>query len=167
MPPGENPNDSFSAKSKSAQAAVLVAGVAANILLAWLLFSVGFMIGMPATEESARFGPVENAELTVTQVLKNTPAEASGMLAGDVVVGVSSAGEAFAPVSPGELSDFIDRHRGERVEFEVLRSGKAHAVAAVPAVGIIAADPERAAIGVATGMVGTLKLAPPFALLEG
>ena len=59
---GENPDEentngpdrarSFVHKPKIIQAAVLVAGVFFNLLLAWFLISAGFMIGLPASSES-------------------------------------------------------------------------------------------------------------------
>src|SRR3989344_3320308 len=63
---GEDPNEeningpdasrSFVHKAKWKQAIVLVAGVFANFLLAWLLFSIGFMSGLPASVSSEAKG---------------------------------------------------------------------------------------------------------------
>ena len=67
---GENPNEentngpdadrSFINKPKWKQAVVLFAGVLMNFLLAWVLFSFGFMSGLPTSVGSG----VGNGELT-------------------------------------------------------------------------------------------------------
>src|SRR5574343_1399567 len=74
---GENPNDesvsgpdknrSFINKPKYIQAAVLIAGVVMNFLVAWLLISVGFMSGMPTSVNSLSDGQtLKNQAITIT-----------------------------------------------------------------------------------------------------
>src|SRR3989338_3467160 len=46
---GPDSKRSFVNKNRAVQAAVLVAGVAANFLFAWLLLGFGFLRGMPAS----------------------------------------------------------------------------------------------------------------------
>src|SRR3989344_165617 len=87
---GENPNEesmhgkdsarSFVYASKLIQAWVIAAGIIFNILFAWLLFSVGFMVGLPFSAEDERYGArVSGAELVITQVFPKSPAEAAGV----------------------------------------------------------------------------------------
>lgn len=78
---------SMGAKSWWKQVIVLIAGVTMNILLAWFLFSIAFMVGAP-TAVSGVDNPdqVKNAQLTVLQVLPGSPAEKSGLTAGDKVL---------------------------------------------------------------------------------
>ena len=63
---------SFNYRPKWAQALVLIAGVVMNVLFAWLLFSVTYMIGVPTAVDEATAGP--GAELVIVQTLPDSPA---------------------------------------------------------------------------------------------
>lgn len=167
IPPYENPENSFSRKSKGAQGFVLVAGVAANLAAAWLLFAAGFMIGMPATPESARFGEVTDAALTIVRVFPGSPAAEAELLPGDKILAVEGEGEILTPADPAALSALIEARAGREIVLRVARGGEERLVALRPALGLLPENPERAAVGIATGMVGTLALGPFSALLEG
>jgi regulator of sigma E protease len=66
---------SFTQVSKKWQAAMLVAGITFNILFAWLLFSLGFMIGLPTPVDNNFGGEVKNPALTITGLLDSSPAQ--------------------------------------------------------------------------------------------
>jgi regulator of sigma E protease len=87
---GKNDPDykrSMGAKSWWKQILVLIAGVTMNILLAWALFSFAFMIGAPTAVSGVdRPERVQNPQLTVLQVMPGSPAEKSGLAAGDKIV---------------------------------------------------------------------------------
>lgn len=92
--PGENGEKSdgrgFSDKQWYKQAFVLVAGVLANIVLAVILFSASFMIGVPAVSD--------NGVPTIISVGKETPAERGGLLVNDTIVSITnlSTGEVYS-----------------------------------------------------------------------
>src|SRR3989338_5341459 len=99
---GENPDDentngpdrerSFVHKAKWKQAIVLSAGVIMNFLLAWLLFSIGFMSGLPTSVGSEPTGyKLSDVSLTVVSVLEKSPAELAGLKSGDKIVSVTHA----------------------------------------------------------------------------
>ena len=69
---------SFVHKPKLIQSALLVPGGGCNILLAWLLLSLGFMLGMPTALHNARGYELSQVRLTTTSVLSNSPAEQAG-----------------------------------------------------------------------------------------
>jgi RIP metalloprotease RseP len=79
---GEDPDDpeikgadyhrSFVAKPKLLQAFVLVAGVLFNILTAWFLFWIVFMVGAPSVLSPEETGTVTDQELAIVQVLQNS-----------------------------------------------------------------------------------------------
>ena len=87
---GKNDPDyyrSMGAKSWWKQILVLIAGVTMNILLAWALFSFAFMIGAPTAVSGVdRPEQVQNPQLTVLQVMPGSPAEKSGLAAGDKIL---------------------------------------------------------------------------------
>ncbi len=77
-PAGENDPDipdGLAAASKRARAFVLLAGPAANILLAFFAFTAAFQFAAPDPER-----------VVITQVAPGSPAEAAGLLPGDLVL---------------------------------------------------------------------------------
>ncbi len=75
----------FSNRPLWAQAVVLVAGVTFNIIFAWILLSVNFMIGadVPASD-FAKHDFVETKVL-ITSVVEGSPAEDAGLKSGDFI----------------------------------------------------------------------------------
>jgi hypothetical protein len=76
-----NTTDLLENRPAREQAAVMVAGVAANVMLAWAcLFTAGTTLGVPI---------VENQPVVVSRVVPASVAEAAGFRAGDVLIRVS------------------------------------------------------------------------------
>ena len=79
--------DSFASKKPWQRFLVLIAGVVMNLFLAAVLFSIGYMAGLPSViddmlPESAR---VAEQTLTVMQVIEGSPAQEAGVVAGDSI----------------------------------------------------------------------------------
>jgi regulator of sigma E protease len=70
---------SFASKTKLTRAIVLAAGSVMNFLLAVVVFALAYMTGWPT--------PVPN-EIEIAEVASDSPAQAAGLRAGDLVVGV-------------------------------------------------------------------------------
>ncbi len=68
--------DSFSVKSKKSRAAIILAGVFGNLLLAWLIFSFLFAVGNPSV----------SGKVVIEEVVSGSPAEAVGLQKGDTVL---------------------------------------------------------------------------------
>lgn len=150
------------------QVLVLSAGVGMNILAAWVLFSIAFMVGVPATEDVALGQMVENAELTVLHVVPGSPAAMLGIKPGLEIVGVTTAKDVLVELTPERVVAFIQRHSAEPIALSY-RDGEAasQTVTITPVKGIVETEPQRAAIGVSMGVVGELQLPPHLAVLEG
>lgn len=166
---GENPDEavemrkqpgSFSSKHRSKQAAVLCAGVCANFLFAWLLISVGFMIGLPATADSGL--SISNVHTVVVDVLPSSPAALAGLETGDSIVSVGR-GNLFANTDPVQISNFISSS-AQPITFTLTRGNKTLVETAAPKMGLA---PDRLAVGVELDSVGTAKLSLPSALYHG
>lgn len=82
--------DSFAHKKIWQRCIVLVSGVAMNIVLAALLFTVGFMIGLPSiiSGEVSQRATVRDEAIRFVQVLPESPAEKAGLKLGDVLVSI-------------------------------------------------------------------------------
>jgi regulator of sigma E protease len=165
---------SFVRKSKWIQAAVLVAGVGFNILFAWLLFTFGFMYGMPTALDESALGNARDVRLFVTGVLPDAPAAQAGLAVNDTITGISVASDTDAVVpgyggvlTPASISSFIAAHPDQHVVFEVLRKGEKKEVTVDPKVGVLADDPSRAAAGFSMTLGGTVSYPPHVALWQG
>ncbi len=117
----QNPR-SFGAKPFATKIAIIAAGVLFNLLLAYFLLSMGFMLGTPVPlgDEDINL----EAQIRITEVQKNSPAELAGIETGDALIKLSAGKEALEANKITEVQKFIARHKGERIEITLSRSGK-------------------------------------------
>jgi regulator of sigma E protease len=158
---------SFYYKPKWIQASVLAAGVTFNIIFAWLLVSLGFMIGFPSVQGNTVFGKVQNPQLVITEVLPNSPANTAGLKQGDVILFATSGdnslqGEALVS---DNIQHLIADSKSNKVDILYKRGSTAPVTTSIVSSGEIVAG--KKAIGIATETVGLLKLPIHLALLEG
>jgi regulator of sigma E protease len=167
---GSKPKDSFIAKSRWTQARVLLAGVFFNILLAWFLFALSFVMGVPAIVSSSNslYRHMESGqELVITDVLQESPASKAGLVPGDIVSNISEAREVreYPNLDDFAFSGFIKNHPNELLTIQYTRDGRENSVALKPVVGVLSQD--FASIGVATALSGNLQLSVPRAIWQG
>ncbi len=144
-------NRSFTSKSKFAQSAVLLAGVTMNVLFAWFLVAIAFGIGVKSSVDETIAGP--NASLTVTNVLKESPAEKAGLKSGVIIRDVQADGEKLAKLTPSAFSNFVGAHADSSIAIAFTENGELRAVQVVPLKHVIEGDTEKVAIGVALTQV--------------
>jgi len=154
---GQESSRSFVNKPKWAQALVLVAGVAFNILFAWLLISIGFMTGLPAPVDYS--DNVRNASLTVTSVLADSPASEAGLQVGDEILNVGN----IENPTPEDLQNYIQSHGSEEIVIEYMRGEISEEILVSPELN----ESGVPMIGISMDIIGTLKLNPVEALWEG
>jgi regulator of sigma E protease len=164
---GENPDQesiegidkerSFVHKPKYIQAAVLVAGVAMNMLFAWFLFSVAIIIGLPVPNGYAGDRELQSASVAIVGVLPNSPAQKAGVISGEKIVSISTESEFLQSQKIAEIQQFIGSHKSVPLTLKLKREDSIRDVVITPELGVIEGH---AGVGVALGQVGTLKL--PF-----
>lgn len=87
---GKQDSDSFAAKPLWRRALILAAGVVMNIILAAVLLSIGYMIGLPESVDNARSNAIiSEARVVIMEVTPNSPAAQAGLVAGDVILEVA------------------------------------------------------------------------------
>src|SRR3989344_5556514 len=131
---GETPDDenmngpdsgrSFINKPKWQQALVLLAGVFMNFLLAWVLFSFGFMSGLPTSVQNANDAgiPVRDVNLVILSVTPDSPAELAGLKTGDKIIEYGSSSDNFIRnTSPEALQVFIASNQSGEVYLNYTR----------------------------------------------
>lgn len=162
---GENPDQesiegpdkkrSFVHKPRIIQAAVLVAGVAMNMLFAWFLFSVAIMIGLPVPNGYAGERPLQNAEVSIVGVLPNSPAQKAGITSGEKIVSISTESEFLQSQKIEEIQQFIGNHKSVPLTLKLKNNDSFRDIVITPELGVIEGH---AGVGVALGQVGVLKL---------
>ena len=139
----------FNARPKWAQALVLVAGVTMNILFAWFLFSLTYMIGVPtAVEESVAS---DSAELYITGVLPDGPA--AELPLGSIITAVQSGNQTIEGPTPTEFSTVVTQAAPESVIVSYSYDDTDTTIELTPVQGLIADEPERYVIGTSLSMV--------------
>lgn len=172
---GENPDEesisgpdssrSFVHKPKLHQAAVIVAGVTFNVIFAWLLISLGFMIGLPTSVTNTNNpSKVENVRLVVTAVAPESPAATAGIKVGDTITSFESGKDTLAKLEPEDAVSFIGSHGNSEIFLSYTRGSENGKVSLKPVEGIVAG---KKAIGISMDSIGTLRLPIHEALWEG
>ncbi|MCM2339127.1 MAG: RIP metalloprotease RseP [Burkholderiales bacterium] len=157
---GVDSSRSFVNKPRWQQAIVLLAGVMANFLLAWFLFSFSFMSGLPTSAGNEVKGyELENVNLVVVSVISDSPAEKAGLKSGDKIVSVKNENDVLNDINPDSLRSFVITHSGKEVEFGYLR-GKSDIINNIKVIPVVNAKNDNPSIGIAMDMIGTAKL--PF-----
>lgn len=155
----------FSARPKWAQAVVLVAGVTMNVLFAWFLFVAILMIGVPTQVEEGTASAA--AELVVINVLENSPA-ATVVPENATIISVASGERSLETLTPSTVSDFVAA-AGTNPVTVTYRSNEAEPVTVLvtPVTGLLAASPDRPAMGVSLALVETIRQPFGTAITEG
>lgn len=159
----ENDPQSLISKPKIIQAIIMFAGVFLNFVLAWLLLSIAFMIGAPVSEGQADVRYIENPEVTILEVLSDSPAEEAGLATGDRILSLSAQETKENPTLV-EVQDFIALNSGENIIVEYRRGEDVYETSVVPTEGLI---PERGAIGVSLDTIGIARFPVHTALWQG
>lgn len=164
----------FTEKPRWVQAIILVAGVAMNVVFAWLLFSIGFMSGMTTGVSEANERYVKDSHVIVLDALPGSPAEKAGLKEGDEILSfrtlalpgrpASTAGATTTAASVKSVQDVAKGGGGAPIVFEVQRLADIHYVTVTPEQR---ATGSTYAIGISMDLVGKVMLPVHTALWEG
>lgn len=140
---------SFSSRPKWAQALVLIAGVTMNVLFAWFLFSLTYMIGVhtPVDESVAS----DSAELYIAAVLPDSPA--STIPVGSVVTSIEAPDKTIVNPTPTEFSSLVSEVAPTPVAVSYRFGGDEMTASLVPVQGLIVEDPERYVVGASLSLI--------------
>lgn len=160
-------------KPKWQQAVVLAAGVFFNLVLAWLLIAIGFVVGLPApASEVAQTARSAEARLLLTQVLPESPAALAGLVSGDELVSLRAGRDALLTgLSAVSVQNFVSSHAQEEIKIEY-RRGRVFADNEIPVQQVTVRPQEgvidgRPAIGVSMDLITIKQLPLHRAVWEG
>lgn len=166
---GENNEDadnpkSFINKPFWSRFQTLVAGVAMNVVLAWVLLSIGYMYGLPvAVSDTQALGPharLSSERLAIVDTVPGSPSAQAGLQGGDLIRQVDD--KEFKTIE--ELKTYIQERKGQAIKFDVQRLNETKQVE----VHSLAEPPEGSGpTGVALANYGKLRFPVHIALWEG
>ncbi len=155
---------SFTNKSFFARFGTLFAGVGMNIITAWIILSIGFMVGLPIAvnvlEEIPKNAQFTNQQILIGEVKTDSAAEAAGLKDSDIITSVD--GQKFIDIS--ELQEYIKQHRGQKLVFDVQRINEQVKAEVVTSADT---DPEKGVVGIGLAYYGKIKFGPIQSILQG
>jgi len=156
---------SFSHATPGPRAAVIIAGVIMNVLLAFVLFSIINTIGArtditghPAADRA------QDIQVNIGLIADNSPAKEAGFEIGDSVLEMNFQDETVAISEIKEVQDFVELYAGQEIVFTVDRQSEVHEIAVVPRL-----DPPEGegAIGIAMVKTGIIDYPIHQAIIQG
>ncbi|MFA7315004.1 MAG: RIP metalloprotease RseP [Candidatus Magasanikbacteria bacterium] len=168
-------SDSFGAKKAWQRIIVLSAGVVMNVILACVVLSIGFMIGLP-TDLSGGIDPqaivVEKASVVVEQVEDNSPAKTAGLQFGDKILRIGQSNMVWfegdkllgEEINSQKLIDYVNSHSTEESSLLIERSGQDLVIKMTPEIIKNADTPK---FGIALADAGVIKYPWYLAIYKG
>ncbi len=155
---------SFTNKSFLARFATLFAGVGMNIIAAWVILSIGFMIGLPVALNGLDEVP-QGANFTEQQILigavrAGSAAEKYNLKESDIILSVDE--QQFTEIE--KLQQYIKSKAGQSINFEVKRINE---VVSTNVVTEVQNDPEKGVVGIGLAYYGKMQFQPHIALWQG
>ena len=111
---GKDDEDSFASKSAWVRFKVLIAGVAMNFILAWILLSITFMMG---SYEDVTGQNAKDAVIFVQGIEYGSPAQKMDLRIGDILIG--NGVDNFSTV--GDVQNYISNNKGKEITLIVKR----------------------------------------------
>lgn len=153
--------DSFIMAKTWKKALFIVAGVACNILLTIVLFSIGYIVGLPTLVDGYKdVSNVKDRQLKIMQVLSGKPAETAGIKAEDEVLKIGN----IENPRLAEMQTYVDEHKNEDIALTLKRGEETVNLSVRP---FIYEDSGKGGIGVGLAELGTVKYVWYKALYHG
>jgi regulator of sigma E protease len=155
-----NPNHFINKKSWQ-KAIILSAGVFMNIILAALLFSFGYLFGMPTqTEELSAKAIVRHEQIQVYEVYLDSPAEKAGLKSGDTILAID--GELVN--TDANLADYFVSKENQSVSLQIKHLNEEQEIVVVPEKRV---DTNQPGIGISYISTGLVRYPWYLAIIKG
>jgi regulator of sigma E protease len=147
----------FGSRPRILQALVLLAGIAMNLVFAWILLTSSLAVGTVRALTPAEAATAKDASLLVADILPGSPAALAGLKTGDSIQGAHIGERAFSGIDPAAFTKFIASDiDGEPLVLSVSRNDKPLTLTAEPKINVLNGDPTRVALGIAVATAGTV-----------
>lgn len=117
----DQPN-SFANKPYWQKTMILASGVTMNIILAFIIISIGFMIGLPTVinEQDKLPNNIREQKIQISYIYPQSPAELAGLKVGDTIITIDN--QNF--VKATDLEKYIREHQNSSLTLEVGRGNE-------------------------------------------
>lgn len=122
--------DSFSGRPAWQRSLVLVAGVGMNVILAFVLLTFSFSIGIPSVVDASTSGTITNQHVQIIEVHPNTPAAAAGLAEGDTVTSIGGT----TVTSISQVQALLGDKTGVPVAINITRDNQNQSIEVTPAI---------------------------------
>jgi len=140
--------DSFANRSVWVRGVIICAGVFMNMMLAWFVLTIGYMIGLPQVIDGLPAAArVSDQRVQIYSVLKGSPADAAGLRSGDVVTALDGG----RLIDTDQFRDYTSGRAGVPVRLSITRDSQKLDQTVTPKA---LAESDRPAIGVSIVEIG-------------
>lgn len=144
----------FASRSFSDRFWIIFAGVLMNIILAYVLFTLGHILGLPSVVDDSNAAFARDAVVRIVEVVPGSPAETSGIKLGDAIRKLSYGTETQNAESIQQVQDFIKAHTGKEIMFTIERDQAEFVLSVTPREN---PAPGEGAVGIAMLRTGVVK----------
>jgi regulator of sigma E protease len=112
---------SFASKPVWQRGIILTAGVIMNLVLAWILLTIGYTAGLPAAidDEMPSYAKVSQAKIQVLSVLPDSSADLAGLETGDTILALDGT----PPTDIDAFREYTGSRGGETIALTYSRIG--------------------------------------------
>lgn len=152
----------FTETNRGAQAIVLVAGVTFNVIFAWLILTVGYLVGVPQSASNSAY-PIEDERVMIVSVMPKSPADKAGLKTGDEILSLQVLLNRVEKPKPNDIVTFVRSSEGKEITVETKRGNDIASIKVVPEkIG----EDGAYAMGIMPDNIGVLRLPIHLALVE-
>lgn len=160
----DNPK-SFTAKSGWARAMVLVAGVLMNVILAFVLLSignaVGLRVGLFGNDEISH---AQNIKVQIIEVKAGGPAALAGLMVLDEIVGFQEKSGEVKVLNIDQVQQYIAAHKGQEIAIEIREGSSISVKKLTPRINPPAGE---GSLGISLATTGIVRYPPYQAVVRG
>ena len=114
--------DSFGHKKIWQRAIILSSGVVMNFILAFILISIGFSLGLPSVidDNISSSAHIRDVKIQILEVTENSPAERAELKMGDIIVSVD--GQSFIEID--DFQNYKNNKIDQEMNLKIKRGGE-------------------------------------------
>ena len=127
-----NGPDSFLSKSLGKRALILLAGVINNLLIAFLLFTILFSVGMPTFALPEDYKQNIASTVTIREIEKDSPASLAGLESGDIILGIEHLDNFYEVASIEDVQNRTKEFQGKEIQLIIQREGETIETGIIP-----------------------------------
>lgn len=115
--------NSFAAQSLGKRASILVAGVVSNFIIAFLVFTILFSIGMPTFALPQNYQEKAVSNVTIQEIEEESPAFSAGLERGDSILGIKYLNDYYPVNSIQDVQEKTAELEGKKIQLIIEREG--------------------------------------------